>query len=239
MSIPKCVLLPAGVLLAFSGAASAWTPVELDELTANAESEVAVRAPHLRGEGFTCPGGAPPTVLYATDFELGSAGWAVGGAGDWERGQVVPEVYSLCDTVPSPEPASAFSGVNVFATNLDGCYANQNPSAASTLEQTFDFSSVSQPIALEWMHWYHIFETFDRGEVFVNGVQVFRTPDANPTPDYVVQVADLSAFAFAPSVTIQFSLFSTTVVNRMGWYLDDIRILTCGPAIFADGFEDP
>ena len=39
---------------------------------------------------------------------------------------------------------------------------------------------------------------------------------------------DLSAFAGNASVAIDFRLFATTVVNRAGWYIDDVAIQFCG-----------
>jgi hypothetical protein len=43
----------------------------------------------------------------------------------------------------------------------------------------------------------------------------------------VQEAVDLSAFAGDPSVTIDFRLFATTVVNRTGWYIDDVQIQYC------------
>jgi uncharacterized repeat protein (TIGR01451 family) len=210
-------------------------PAAADEAAELAANQVSVEVPHTVGSpegGLMCPAGQTPSRFYFNDFEGGDGGWAVTSPANlWERGAVTTGVYQTCDTTPSPEPAGAFSGTNVWATNLDGCYANLNPSQATILAQTFDFSTLSAPIMLDWQHWYHVFEAFDRAEVIVNGTVLWRTPDSNPTANYVYQAVDLSAYAGNPNVTIQFSLFSTTVVNRMGWYVDDVGISVCADPV--------
>ena len=169
-------------------------------------------------------------TFYFSDFESDDGGWVLTSAppyDSWEHGTVVPGVHEGCDSTPTVEPAGAHSGTNVWATNLDGCYPNTTPTGETVLAQTFDFSAVSGTITLSWWHYYEIFETFDRGLVEVNDVLVWETPDATPSsPDgsYIEQTADLSAFAGNPNVTVEFILVSTTVVNRMGWYIDDVEI---------------
>ena len=165
---------------------------------------------------------AAQEVCFATDFETDDGGWIESGFGDWERGPVVPGVFEICDTAPRPEPTGAVSGTNVFATNLNGCYTNSG--ASNVLSQTFDFTSLVAPITLRWQQFYEVFLTFDTAEVRVNGDLVFEVPDAAATPDYVEQTVDLSAYAGLAAVTITFDLAATTVVNRSGWYLDDIEI---------------
>jgi hypothetical protein len=175
--------------------------------------------------GFTCPVGVP-TEFYFSDFEANNGGWTpTGPANFWEHGQVLPGVYEICDTVPRPEPTGAFSGLNVWGTNLNGCYPNAN--ADGILSQTFDLSTLSAPLELNWQHWYEVFETFDYAIARVNGTQVWRTPNSTPTANYVFQAVDLSAYAGNASVTVDFLLHATTVVNRMGWYVDDVTILYC------------
>ena len=173
---------------------------------------------------------------YSSDFETDDGGWTESGFGDWERGTIVTGVYQGCDTSPRPEPTGAHSGVNVWATNLDGCYTNSN--SDNILSQTFDFSAYSAPIELSWWHWYEVFETFDYAIVQVNGTQVWRTPNSTASPDWIHQTVDLSAYAGNPSVTITFLLHATTVVNRSGWYLDDISISKPNVAPVADAGRD-
>ncbi|HEY1015522.1 MAG TPA: hypothetical protein VGE07_22630 [Herpetosiphonaceae bacterium] len=171
-------------------------------------------------------GGSPRVAyadtLYSSDFEQNDGGWVASGFASWEHGVPVPGVYEGCDTAPSPEPSGAHSGTKVWATNLDGCYANAN--SDTLLSQTFDFSNATGTITMRWWHFYHVFETFDYAIVRVNGTQLWRTPNSTASAGWVEQTIDLSAYAGNPSVQITFLLHATTVVNRMGWYIDDVAI---------------
>jgi len=147
----------------------------------------------------------------------------VGGYGEWEWGAVVPGVQDGCGGTYD-EPVAAWSGTNVWGTDLNGCYDNSD--ADSTLTQTFDLSGLAAPIEFSFYSWYNVFETFDWAQVLVNGTEVWRSADSS-TYDWDVTVIDLSAYAGNASVQIQFLLHATTVVNRMGWYVDDLEILYC------------
>lgn len=236
MRISGVSIVVAGLLLAPPLAADS----PIDELIADARGERGARTATSAGGslelgGLVCPAGQGIVEHYVTGFEDGDGGWVESGFGEWEVGAVVTGVHEFCDTVPALEPAGVFEGANVMATNLDGCYQNSNQD--SSLTRTFDLSDISGPIALEWTHWYHIFLTFDRGDVFVEGVLAYAVPDSTATPDYVVQSVDLSSFAGMPDIDVEFRLHTTTVVNRSGWYLDRVRVLYCSEDIFSDGFE--
>ncbi|MEI2611284.1 MAG: hypothetical protein V9G20_21855 [Candidatus Promineifilaceae bacterium] len=196
------------------------------EAEANGGDDAAASSPPAQEYGgLTCPVGVP-TEFYFSDFETNNGGWtATGPANFWEYGPVVPGIYEICDTAPRPEPTGAFSGLNVWGTNLNGCYPNANTDGI--LSRTFDLSTLSAPIELSWYHWYEVFETFDYAIARVNGTQVWRTPNSTPTANYIYQPIDLSAYAGNASVTIDFLLHATTVVNRMGWYVDDVAIRYC------------
>ncbi|MCL4836635.1 MAG: DUF11 domain-containing protein [Thermoanaerobaculia bacterium] len=215
-------------LLGAAPPASAATPAEQAELAA-AAVPAAPQPAVPTGVPIVCPPGTVSATFHLADFEADDGGWVESGFGEWERGPVVTGVYQLCDTVPRPEPTGAPSGVNVFATNLDGCYANSGQ--ASLLSRTFDFSSLAAPIQLDWTNWYEVFTTFDIGEVLVNGTQVFNIVPSTATAAYQDESADLSAYAGNAAVTVAFRLFATTVVNRMGWYIDDVEVLTCVPEL--------
>jgi hypothetical protein len=167
----------------------------------------------------------PDQVIYFSDLEANNGGWEVGGYGDWEWGTPTPEVYEGCDESPRPEPSGAFSGDNVWANNLDGCHDNSGEE--STLSRTFDFTEVEAPIELSWQNWYEIFYSFDLAELYVNGDKLWEVTTSVPTPDWQQETIDLSAYAGQADVTVTFRLFATTVVNRMGWYVDDIAIAGC------------
>lgn len=196
------------------------------ELAADAAAaSIPQSQPATASGGFTCQVGTP-AQFYFSDFEANNGGWtATGPANFWEHGQIVPGVFEICDTTPRPEPSAAYSGLNVWGTNLNGCYPNAN--ADGILSQTFDLSTLSAPLELNWQHWYEVFETFDYAIARVNGTQVWRTPNSTATPNYLMQAVDISAYAGNPSVTVEFLLHATTVVNRMGWYVDDVTIMYC------------
>lgn len=168
---------------------------------------------------------APGQILAFTDFEGGTDGWIEGGFGDWQLGPPVPGVFAGCDAVPRPEPTAAFRGANVVGTRLDGCYANSGQE--STLSRTFDFSTLQPPIDLDWADWHEVFVPFDMAQVLVNGDLLWEVTSTDASTDWQIESVDLSAYAGLPSVEIVFRLFATTVVNRTGWYLDDISISGC------------
>ncbi|MEM7052133.1 MAG: DUF11 domain-containing protein [Acidobacteriota bacterium] len=204
--------------------ATAQTAAERAELAADAAGNSDQPGSGSDDGGIVCTTGSP-TDFYFSDFEADGGGFALSAGADWERGAIVTGVFENCDMPPRPEPAAAPSGSNVWANNLDGCYDNAN--AESILSQTFDFSSLSAPIELTWENWYEVFVSFDMGEVLVNGDTVFSIGTTAAT-GFVTESADLSAYAGLASVTIEFRLFATSVVNRMGMYIDDVRIATCG-----------
>ncbi|MGE3465536.1 MAG: M36 family metallopeptidase, partial [Pyrinomonadaceae bacterium] len=193
--------------------------------------DVGVRIDDVTFTGASC--GAPPVsacgtdqTVYFSDFEADDGGWTGSGFGEWERGVPTLGVFEGCDTTPRPEPLGAFSGANVWATNLNGCYANSG--AESLLTRTFDFTGVAAPISMNWQNWYEVFTTFDMGQVLVNGTPVFDIVPSTATADYQPETIDLSAFAGQANVTVSFRLFATTVVNRSGWYVDDIAVCSGG-----------
>jgi hypothetical protein len=179
-----------------------------------------------QGGGVVCTPGNVPVTVYSTDFEADDGGWTISGFGDWQWGPPVLGVHDLCDTSPRPEPSGPVSGFNVTANNLDGCY--QNSGATSTLSQTFDFTDVLAPISLSLWQWHEVFGTFDTIDVMVNGDMLFEDVSSGATADWESLVLNLDAYAGLAAVTVEFNLNATTVVNRSGWYLDDIIIEGCG-----------
>ncbi|MCB9126390.1 MAG: hypothetical protein H6638_00515 [Ardenticatenales bacterium] len=192
-------------------------------VTATAEPTVSATATPPAGQ---CSSGGPPTVLYFNDFETDDGGWTESGFGDWEWGEVVvPGDDENCGATNYPEPPGAYSGTNAWATNLNGCYSNSG--ATSTISRTFDFSNVEGPIMLSWWEWYNIFGSFDTGAVLVNGTPLYTIVTSTPTADWQQVMLDLSAYAGNASVTVEFQLSATTVVNRYGWYIDDVSVTGC------------
>jgi hypothetical protein len=175
--------------------------------------------------GLACPAGTVTTTLYFNDFEADDGGWVESGFGEWERGSIITGVHEFCDTSPRPEPDGPISGANVFATNLDGCY--QNSGATSSLSQTFDLSAIPAPIQLSWWNWHEVFGTFDVIRVNINDTTLWEDTSSGATPDWLEEFVDLSPYAGNAAVEVEYELDATTVVNRSGWYLDDLAITYC------------
>ncbi len=182
------------------------------------------------------------STFYFSDFEGTDGGFVSGGVGDWERG--TPSPY-----VAANEPASrtfgngginaAFSGDELWATNLDGSHTNPSPTAFSSLQQTFDFSGLAGPITLSFMHYLNSgSNAFDMASVQVNGTSLITydgdegsfddggTPGdaSDDTVVFAPATVDLSAFAGQSSVLLDFNFLQSTVVARDGWYIDDVLI---------------
>jgi hypothetical protein len=231
-------LLLAILLLTLTAAvlADGFTDAELDEIAADADHIDTLVAPTPH-QAIVCTVGQP-TDFYFSDFEANDGGWAVTTAYDeWEWGTIVPGVQDGCDTVRPNEPSGAHSGSNVWATDLDGCYDNQAVTADTILSQSFDLSGLTAPIEMTWWNWYEIFVSFDKGEVYVDGTLVWEV-DTTAATDWTQEGVDLSAYAGDSDVTIDFLLRSTTVVNRLGWYLDDVAITYCDEPPTAIVLED-
>lgn len=220
-----CVLIVAAVSLLSIGIASAQTPDEQAELAADAAGDTVEGPQGIPAEPLDCGPGLLPTTVYFSDFEANAGGWTASGLAPWEYGAPVLGVYENCDTSPRDEPSGAFSGTDLWATNLNGCYTNTE--SQSLLSQTFDFSTLSAPIRLSWWNWYEVFVTFDMAEVIVDGGSPLWEVTTTAPTGYVQEAVDLSAFAGDASVAIDFRLFATTVVNRSGWYVDDVLIEAC------------
>lgn len=210
----------------------AWSPAVAqtdEEISDQNHVDNPIPAVPPTGGGIQCDPGEVPVTIYFSDFEADDGGWTESGFGEWEWGPLVTGVFESCDTVPEEEPSGAFSGVNVQATNLDGCYANSG--STSTLSQTFDFTGLTAPIELRAAHFHNVFGTFDTIDLQVNGDVLFEDVSPNPTADWTGLAVSLDAYAGLAAVAVDFNLNVTTVVNRTGWYLDDVIIETCDVVI--------
>jgi len=169
-------------------------------------------------------GASRAATFYQSSFEGTDGGWVASGsgsfAGDWERG------------VPTTGPGAAFDGQEVWATVLDGNYTDSGE--FSFLTQSFDLSN-ALTAELSWWQWVEIFYDFDTAKLIVNGDTLYERTTRDPTPDYEQQIVDLTPYV-GGSVDVTFELFATTVVNRPGWYVDDVKIegtLVPEPSTFA------
>ena len=174
---------------------------------------------------LTSSGALAQTTLYASDFEADDGGWS--GTGDWEWGAPSPSPDETACTTPGDLifPSGAASGTNVWGTNLDGCHA---ASEDARLTQSFDFSTAGDMPQICWMQFVESgANAFDMASLEVNGTQVYLSTGTSAGM-YEPQCVDLAAYAGQASVEIAFRFVTSTVVERAGWYVDDVAITTMG-----------
>jgi subtilisin family serine protease len=153
------------------------------------------------------------------DFEDDDGGFE--GTIDWEWGTNYNWTGAGCDGTTNYPPPDAFSGVGMWATSLNGCYSNSG--TFHILSFTADLTGQSSSI-LQWWDWYDVFETFDYGEVYANNTLVYdRATSYIPPTEWEQHEVDLTPFV-GGVVEIEFRMFATTVVNRAGWYIDDVLV---------------
>lgn len=204
-----------------------WTPYEL---VASHEGDNA----RLNWEAA----GAPE--YYFTDFETDNGGWVISSNwtgtalpnypdGDWQWTNTynVANYNTAGGSSPQNPPATAYSGTGMWGTVIYGPYTNLTVSGQrSFLRQTFDLSVYPNPVISLWHHM-DGYNTWDYGQIMVNGTAVWGTSDLAVFMPWQQITVDLSAYASLTNAEISFEWSSTTVSNYAGWYIDDIYI---GPA---------
>jgi hypothetical protein len=169
---------------------------------------------------------AAQSTVYFSDFEADGGGWTASGVnGDWERGIPVGADGAALGGFASSEPVGGFSGDFVWGTVIGGLHG---VGSDEQLSQTFDFTGLTD-IAMSFQEWSDSGgSTFDMASVIVNGDQLYLS-DGDSMDAWREVVLDLNAYAGQSSVDITFNFTSTTVVERTGWYIDDVEI-TAVPA---------
>lgn len=164
-------------------------------------------------------------ILVDADFELNDGGLIPDNAGDWEWGVIATALDEIICTDTHTPPPGASSGLWGWATNVNDCYLNSG--TESTLVLNIDLSNANyHNTELRFMQWHDVFVNFDFMEVRVNGNVEFFNDTLRVSPDWYLTTIDLSQYQ-GGMVVIEFAMFATTVVNRSGWYLDDIAVTTC------------
>jgi len=156
------------------------------------------------------------------DFEADNGGFTQ--TNDWEWG-----AYGWVGTNPdSLPPPSAHSGSNMWGTVLNNDYNNIGDWSNLTYIIDLTDSSISDA-QLNWWDWYDLWETWDHGEVYVNGVEVLdMATEYIPASAWIQEALDLSPY-IGSTPTVMFSMYATTVVSRAGWYIDDVVLTTTAP----------
>ncbi|MEQ8845292.1 MAG: PEP-CTERM sorting domain-containing protein [Phycisphaerales bacterium] len=169
---------------------------------------------------------AAQSTVYFSDFEADGGGWTASGVnGDWERGIPVGADGSALGGSASSEPVGGFSGDFVWGTGIGALHG---VGSDEQLSQNFDFTGLTD-ISMSFQEWSDSGSSaFDMASVIVNGDQLYLS-DGNSMDAWREVVLDLNAYAGQSSVDITFNFTSTTVVERTGWYIDDVEI-TAVPA---------
>ena len=168
-------------------------------------------------------------VLFSSDFESGDGGLVPSGYPDWEHGIIGTQLLDSSCTSTFNNPIGAHSGQQGWGTVLRDCYANSGDT--SVLGLTVDLSDPAYTGAeLRFWHWWEVFTNFDYTFIRVNGQQVYLNNSQQFSQVWLQQTIDLSPFLGLSTVDISFHLFATTVVNKAGWYLDDMEVTACLPS---------
>ncbi len=175
-----------------------------------------------------CLPGTSQVIVSSTDFESNDGGFVESGAGDWEYGVIPVSIdLSSCDSPTlSNSPGGAHSGTKGWGTILDGCYHNLG--AFSGVGFTVDLSNPGYTSAeLQFAQWYQVFTNFDYIRITANGNEIWINNTVENSNGWLVTQVNLDPYVGQSAVNIVFDLWATTVVNRPGWYIDDVSVTAC------------
>lgn len=178
-------------------------------------------------------------VVFTADFENTDGGLISGGFGDWEYGDIPTILLGTGCETSYTDPIGAHSGTKGWGTVLLDCYANAGDT--SVLSLTVDLSDPTFTSArIDYWNWFELFTGFDYLFVKVNGTEVLFN-DTQPLQDvWSASTLDLTPYVGQSSVTISFHLFATAVVNKAGWYIDDVSVVACtGPISVSESYSLP
>jgi Subtilase family/Carboxypeptidase regulatory-like domain/Repeat of unknown function (DUF6923)/PKD domain len=171
--------------------------------------------------------GYEPATSYLEDFEASNGGFTVDPASvnsTWAWG------------VPTSGPGSAYSGVNVWATNLSGTYPDNSDEIL--VSPDIDLSGLGGGFKLDWWQWLQTESCCDPAYV-----QVSNDGGANWNTVYQGQgdvdlswgehSVELDASYAVSNFRVRFYLHTDVSVYYDGWYIDDVAVL--GECLPQDG----
>jgi uncharacterized repeat protein (TIGR01451 family) len=178
---------------------------------------------------FSNPGTPFDTVLghdafawftaNAFDFEANDGGFVANTPpGEWAWGALVPSLNS---------PPTAFSGSNLFATNLAGNITAEPSVHYLTKTLALD----AGPSRLTWWDWWDT-DGSDSGSVRVGGTEVYSITEDQLEWDF--HTLDLTSWQ---NQTVDLSYFYAaggTGDGGAGWYVDDVTVFGCAAADFSN-----
>lgn len=165
------------------------------------------------------PAGLASAQGYFSDFEADDGGLV--GTGDWQWG--MPSGFSGAP-FGGAEPIGGHSGGNAWGTIIGGAHS---PSTISDLTLSIDLTG-AQTLSF-WEFSESGGNAFDMAEVLVGGDQVYLS-DGNSGLDWRLVTIDLTAVGPMAGDDIVFRFTTSAVVERVGWYIDDVRVAVPAPA---------
>ncbi|WP_176371460.1 S8 family serine peptidase [Litchfieldia alkalitelluris] len=159
----------------------------------------------------------PPQVevLFHTDFNEDDGGFTTDGTNNsWEWG------------TPTSGPGEAFTGDNLWATNLDGDYNNNEDSWIVSPE--IDLSPELSTAELNFTYWQNIENNWDFGyvEVTTDGGDTWDTLETYTNVFEYWETDEISLNEYiGETIQFRFALDTDGSVTRTGWYIDDVYVL--------------
>lgn len=151
---------------------------------------------------------------YFQDFESQPTGWVSGGSNDpWQWGE------------PTPPPAP-YSGLKVYGTNLSGNYPDD--ANAYLLMPPIDLTDHPEGAYLTFKHWYDLETNWDFGDIFVSTDMEqweHKAEFTGVSDGWQTVVINLSDYG-GQMLFVAFNLYSDFIINRRGWYLDDVALVS-------------
>ena len=174
------------------------------------------------------PGG--PQVVYSWDMNT-NPGWTTQGLWAWGQPTGGGGAYG------NPDPASGYTGLNVYGYNLNGDYTNSMPETHLT-STAIDCTGLST-VSLAFWRWLGVERSmYDHAYVRVsnNGTTwttIWQNPDEDVTDStWIRQEFDISAIADnQPTVYLRWTMGTTdSAWTYCGWNIDDVEIRATTPA---------
>lgn len=174
------------------------------------------------------------TQTWFDDVET-DRGWTHGMVAtqdDWQRGAPAG-ISGTSGGVGWRDPASAYSGSNVWGNDLGGAGFNgayQN-NVNNWLQSPAIPTNGAQGLRLRYARWLTV-QNNDFGRVLINGNLVWQNTGAVSDTAWQIAEHDISAFTNAAStVTIRFELVTNGSGVAGGWNLDDIELFALSDCV--------
>jgi hypothetical protein len=185
-------------------------------------------------------------VLFSDNLEGPDPGWTTGGVGnEWQRGVPSSALSSFSQAVNGSGPLAGTRGVRAiggdrcWGTDLFSTYA---PDADAYLETPLvNLTGVAAPVMLEYFDWCLMETFYDTCSVEVvdagGGFLGYLDPDTGGDYDWTQRVYDLTPFAGQP-VKVRFRIQSDELLQRDGWFIDDVKITVAANIPLPPGASD-